>query len=82
MSAFNKSFGDDNGELGIRRDDDHQLIREQIFPRARFQPAFLVESVHLRQVGREKYIRRRAFFDLPRQAAGRAEIEFYRVFRF
>lgn len=66
-------------ELGIPRYDDHQLVRKQVFPRLRF-PAFFLEIIHLQEVGREEDIDRRAFVDLPRKAAGRAEIEFYLAF--
>jgi hypothetical protein len=58
------------------------LVREQVLSRARLQTPFLVKIVHLSKVGRQEKIRLRAFVDLPGQAAGRAEIEFHRMFGF
>jgi len=65
----------ESASLGLPRHDDQQLVRKQVFPRLRF-PAFFLEIIHLQEVGREEDIDRRAFVDLPRKAAGRAEIEF------
>ena len=79
MSPFNKSFGEEIVSLESAGTMITNWFESRFFRVPGSSRLFLIEIVHLRQVGREEHIRRCAFVDLPGKAAGRAEIEFDRV---